>query len=306
MSNYLEVARSGKNHWWRYLVSFPGIIFIWLFVGSIPVVVLIAYLQMDGNPATKFTETGFTGISLLLEFVVTMSSFIPFIAATLLAVRFVHERPLRTLMTGETKIRWRRIFVGAGVWSCLAALIAIVESLLYPGRYVLTFQPATLLLFTLLALILIPIQTSAEEVFFRGYLLQWMGLWLKNKWLLSFLNGALFFLPHAANPEMAINSILVGLGYFAIGFFFTLITVQDNGMELALGMHAANNLFAALFANYTVTALPSPALFTIQTLDPVYSLISLVIGMIVFYILYFTLLVPRPQNAYRKEGHSEA
>jgi uncharacterized protein len=306
MSNYLEVARTGKNDWWRYLISFPGIIFIWLFVGSIPVVLLIAYMQTDGNPATDVTRTGFTGIPLLLEFVVTMSSFIPFIAATLLAVRFIHERPLRTLITGEPGIRWKRIFVGAGVWFCIAASIAIIESLLYPGRYVLTFQPLALLVFAILALVLIPIQTSAEEVFFRGYLLQWMGLRLKNKWVLAFLNGALFFLPHAANPEMAVDSLLVGLGYFVIGFFFTLITVQDNGLELALGMHAANNLFAALFANYTVTALPSPALFTIQTLDPVYSLVSLLIGMTVFYILYFTLLVPKPQHAHAKEDRGES
>lgn len=306
MSNYLEVAHSGKNEWWRYLISFPGIVFIWLFVGSIPVVLLIAYLQMDGNPATSVTATGFAGIPLLVEFLVTMSSFIPFILATLLAVRFVHARPVRTLITGESRIRWGRIFTGAGLWLGIAALIALVEALLYPGRYVLTFQPAELLLFTILALIIIPIQTSAEEVFFRGYLLQWMGLRLKNKWVLSFLNGALFFLPHAANPEMAANSILVGLGYFAIGFFFTLITLQDNGMELALGMHAANNLFAAVFANYTVTALPSPSLFTIQTLDPVYALAALLIGILVFYILYFTLLVPKTPHPHREENHSES
>ena len=218
MSNYLEVARTGKNDWWRYVISFPGIIFIWLFVGSIPVVLLIAYLQMDGNPATDVSGTGFTGIPLLLEFVVTMSSFIPFLAATLLAVRFIHERQLSTLITGETKIRWRRILAGAGMWFCIAASIAIVEALLYPGRYMLTFQPLALLVFAIFALVLIPIQTSAEEVFFRGYVLQWIGLRLKNKWALSFLNGLLFFLPHAANPEMAVNSLLVGLGYFAIGF----------------------------------------------------------------------------------------
>jgi hypothetical protein len=198
------------------------------------------------------------------------------------------------------------MFAGAGLWFCIAASIAIVEALLFPGRYVLTFQPLTLLVFAIFALVLIPIQTSAEEVFFRGYLLQWIGLRLKNKWILSFLNGVLFFLPHAANPEMAVNSLLVGLGYFAIGFFFTLITVQDNGMELALGMHAANNLFAVLFANYKVTALPSPALFTIQTLDPVYGLISLVIGMSIFYVLYIKLLVPKPQDAHSKEDRSEA
>jgi len=216
-----------------------------------------------------------------------MLTFIPFIVATLSAVRFIHARPLRTLVTAASHIRWMRMLAGAGVWFVIAAWIAIIESLLYPGRYVLTFEPVTWAVYALVALILIPIQASSEELFFRGYLLQWMGLRLRNKWILAFINGALFFLPHLVNPEMAANAILVGLGYFAFGFFAVLLTLQDNGMELALGMHAANNLFAALVANYTITAIPSPSVFTIQTLDAAYGLISAVIGMIVFYLVFF-------------------
>jgi len=286
MNDYLKLARQGKNDWWRYLISFPAILVLWLSVGSVPVILLLAYVSMDGDPATNFSGTGFVGVPVILEFLVTMSSFIPLLAANFLAVRLIHARPLKTLVTAADHIRWRRIFAGAGVWLLIAALLSVVESLLYPDRYVLTFQPIVLI-FAVLALILIPIQTSAEEFFFRGYLLQWMGLRLKGKWLLSFLNGALFFLPHAANPEMATHSILIGLGYFAMGFFFTLITLQDQGIELALGVHAANNLFAGLFANYAVSALPSPSLFTVKTLDPVYSLISLIVGMILFYVVFF-------------------
>jgi uncharacterized protein len=306
MSNYLEVARTGKNDWWQYIISFPAILATWLIVGSVPVFFLIAYVQLDENPATDVTASGFSGIPLLVEFLVTMSSFIPFILATLLVVRFIHNRPVQTLITGEPRVRWKRIFVGGGIWFAIAALIATVESLLYPGRYVLTFQPGELLVFVIFALILIPIQTSAEEVFFRGYLLQWIGLRLKNKWVLSVLNGLLFFLPHTANPEMAVDSTLVGLGYFVFGFVFTLVTVQDNGMELALGVHAANNLFIALFANYTITALPSPSLFTVQELDPVYGLISLVVGSILFFVIYFTLLVPKAQYAHSEQDRGEA
>lgn len=287
MSDYLEITHSGKNDWWRYILSLPVIITIWLLVGSVPVIMLMAYVTMDGNPATDFSGIGFTGVPVLPEFLITMSSFIPFFAATLLAVRFIHARPLKTLITGQSRIRWEKMIAAAGVWMVIAALLSVVEAFLYPGRYVLTLQPFTLLAFAIFALIFIPIQTSAEELFFRGYLLQWMGLRLKNKWLLSLLNGVLFFLPHAANPEMASGSVLIGLGYFAMGFFLTLITLQDHGMELALGMHAGNNLFAGLFANYSVTALPSPALFTVQFLDPVYSLVSLVVGMIVFYAIFF-------------------
>ncbi|MDQ2690839.1 MAG: CPBP family glutamic-type intramembrane protease, partial [Chloroflexota bacterium] len=227
MNDYLELARQGRNDWWRYLISFPSILATWLLVGSIPVIVLVAYVSMDGDPATDFTGTGFVGIPVILEFFITMSSFIPLLAATFLAVRFIHARPLKTLVTAASRIRWGRIFAGAGVWLLIAALLSLIESNLYPGRYVLNFQPATLLIFAVFALILIPLQTSAEEFFFRGYLLQWMGLRLKSKWLLAFLNGAVFFLPHAANPEMAVNSTLIGLSYFMMGFFFTLITLQD-------------------------------------------------------------------------------
>ena len=287
MSKYLEVAHQGRNEWWRYLISFAVILGFWFIVGSIPVVLLMTYISMDADPGTSFSGAGFVGVPVIVEFLFTMSSFIPFLVGTLLAVRFIHARSLKTLVTGESHIRWGRVFAGAAGWLLIAALISTIESLLYPGRYVLTFQPVTLTIYAILALILIPLQTSAEEFFFRGYLLQWMGLRLKNTWLLSLLNGVLFFLPHTANPEMAANSVLIGLGYFVMGFFLTLITLRDNGIELALGMHAANNLFAALFANYTVTALPSPSLFTVQTLDPVYSLISLIVGTIVFYLIFF-------------------
>lgn len=307
MKNYLEVARRGRNEWWRYLLSLSAILLFWFIIGSIPVLLLMTYVSMDGDSSTGFTGTGFTGIPVIPEFLITMLSFVPLLVATLLVVRFIHARPLKTLFTGEARIRWGRILAGAAVWMLIAALVSLLEALLYPGRYELTFQPVTLLVFAVFALILIPIQTSAEEFLFRGYLLQWMGLRLKNKWILSLLNGALFFLPHAANPEMATGSILVGLSYFVMGFFLTLITLQDNGIELALGMHAANNLFASLFANYVVTALPSPALFTIQDIDPVYSLISLVAGLIVFYIIFFrtSLLVPETPNAYAEKDHGE-
>jgi membrane protease YdiL (CAAX protease family) len=287
MGDYLQAARTGKNDWWRYLISFPAILAIWFIGGTLLVLPLMAYVLLDGDPATTFSDTGFAGVPVVVNFLATVLTFLPLIAATLLAVRFIHVRSLRSLVTGEERIRWGRLMAGAGVWFVLAGLVSVTEALLYPGRYVLTFQPMTLHVYASAALFFIPLQTSAEELLFRGYLLQWMGLRLKNKWLLAFLNGALFFLPHIVNPEMATNGILIGLGYFAMGFFFALITLQDNGMELALGMHAANNLFAALFANYAITALPSPALFTIQTLDPVYSLVSVVIGMIVFYLIFF-------------------
>jgi membrane protease YdiL (CAAX protease family) len=70
------------------------------------------------------------------------------------------------------------------------------------------------------------------------------------------------------------------------------VTLRDGRLELALGLHAANNLFAALFANYSVTVMPTPSIFTVNTLDVVYSVSTAVFGLIVF-VLVFSGRSPR-------------
>ncbi|MEW5941800.1 MAG: CPBP family intramembrane glutamic endopeptidase, partial [Chloroflexota bacterium] len=133
----------------------------------------------------------------------------------------------------------------------------------------------------------VPIQTSSEELFFRGYLIQNIGLKLKHPLALSFVSGVLFTLPHLANPEVAEDALLVPLFYFFFGAFATYVSLRDNGLELPLGMHAGNNLFTALFVNATVTALPTPAVFTVTEFDVVYNLVAPIVAMVIFYVLMF-------------------
>jgi membrane protease YdiL (CAAX protease family) len=287
MKTYLDAALEGKNDWWRFLIAYPFIIITWFVIGSIPIIALAAVVALDNNPLTGLASTGFVGIDPLLSFTVNMSSFIPFILATIIAVILIHKRPVRTLVTPEPKINWKRIFAGMGTWAVLAAVVAVVESLLYPGRYTFTPNITQFIPFAIVSVLIVPIQTSSEELFFRGYLIQNIGLKIKNSWILSLLSGFLFTLPHLANPEVSVNAVLVPLFYFFFGAFATLVTLHDNGLELALGMHAGNNLFTALFVNATITALPTPALFIINELDAIYNLISPLIAMAVFYMLMF-------------------
>ena len=241
----------------------------------------------DGNPATGITGNQLIGVDPLVNFVVNLLAFVSFFLATLLVVRFIHQRPARSLISPATTIKWKRLFTGMGLWFILAALMAVVEALLFPGRYLFTLDLAKWIPFAVVALLLVPIQTSAEELFFRGYFIQNLGLRLKNPYLIIALSGLLFVLPHLANPEVSVNPLLVVISYFAIGAFTALVTLRDNGLELALGYHAGNNLFAFIFANCSITPLKTPSVFTIQTLDPVYGLITLLVAMAAFYILVF-------------------
>lgn len=285
---YLALAGEGRNEWWRYAIALFVIAFMWLVVGSMPLLALAVAVMIDDNPATTVDATTgqFAGIHPGLPFIAIMLSFLCFVVGVYLAVRFVHQRRFLSLVTPGA-VRWGRLVEAFALWFMLSAATAMVEALLYPGRYQLTFQPLQFVIFLFFALVLIPVQTSAEEFFFRGYLLQSAGLLLRNPIILSVISGAVFMVPHLANPEMAVDILLLPVYYFLFGAFLAFVSLKDNGLELALAIHAANNLFAGLFANYAGSALATPAIFTANELDPVYTLVTTPIAMTVLYFWFF-------------------
>ena len=115
-----------------------------------------------------------------------------------------------------------------------------------PENYVYNFKLVPFLIFLFLGLILIPLQTSFEEYFFRGYLMQGLGLATKSRWFPFVFTSIAFGLMHIANPEVGKMGYIILIYYVGTGFFLGILTLMDEGLELALGFHAANNLFGAL------------------------------------------------------------
>jgi membrane protease YdiL (CAAX protease family) len=295
VDEYLDLAGLGKNEWWRYVVAILIILFTWQIIGSIPTVILIAWVLLDGNAATFVNrDATFTGVSLNISFIAFMLASWAFVVGIFLAVHFIHQRRFLTLATPAVSIRWKRLFQGFGVWFVLSILVAVTEALLHPGRYVWSLNLGDYIPFVFLAIILIPIQTSAEELFFRGYLLQAFGRRVRNIWLLSAISGVIFMLPHFLNPEAKLNLWLMGLYYFSMGAAMAYVSLRDGRLELALGMHAANNLFTALFANAVVTVMPTPSMFTVMEMDVVYSVISSLVIILVFVALFVGPLRENP------------
>jgi membrane protease YdiL (CAAX protease family) len=302
MNDYLDAVHQGRNEWWRYILSIALILILWLIIGSIPVFLFGAFLLMDGNPDSKLTALGFSGVSPLMAMFVILSSYLFFFAAIFIAVRFIHKRPFRSLVTSQIKVNWRRLFAGFSFWFIIAGLVSIFEAILYPSRYVFSFDPNKFVLFAFFAILLIPIQASCEELFFRGYLMQGLGLSIRGIIILPMVSGLIFGVLHLANPEMSVPSgaWMLGVSYFLVGFFAGVITLLDGGLELALGLHIANNLYTALVVNTTVSALASESYFKVNEIDPLYGLISLAIGLVIFYLLAF-LIFPREDITPAKE-----
>ena len=262
-ADFLNLSSLGKNNGWRYTLAIVFILSMWQVIGTIPYA-LVYFLEWSRNVFVNYLAVSF--------------SFIVFFASIWFAIRFIHQRPFLSLINPGLKINWRKALLGFGVWFLISAVSAVVDASIHPGTYQWTFEWPGWLWFSLLAIPLTTIQTSAEELFFRGYLLQGFGRTIRNPWVLSLLSGLVFAVPHFLNPEMGTNFVLLALFYFGFGFFLTMITLRDNSLELALGIHAANNLFAVTIANYSGSALTSISIFTSTGIDPVFNLISLMVG----------------------------
>jgi membrane protease YdiL (CAAX protease family) len=241
---YLALADQGKNAWWRYAVGIVLTLVIWM-VGT--AFLTVPFLNAPDSVAA---------------FSVSLLTFGLLIVGAWLATAWLHRRSFGSLIGPSGRLNGRRLLLGAGIWAGLLILVTLANVIFMGVRYTFNANFLQGWPYLLAALVLIPLQTSAEEFFFRGYLLQASGRLTKNWLVLSLLNGVLFTLPHLANPEVEQNDFLIAfLNWFLVGAGWTLITLRSGSLDYALGIHAINNLLLTVLFGYTGGGLPPIALF---------------------------------------------
>lgn len=292
---YLDLVRLGENQWWRYCLGLVIILLFWFVVGGMLYLVPLswgAFTLYSSDVLSAGLDVlaieGFIELAPpIVLFTATFLTFVPLLIGIWAAVRLIHQRPLRTLVTPAPEVNWNRVVQGFLLFGALLAVATGVEALLYPGRYEFVLDVGRFWPFLFVGLILIPVQTASEELLFRGYWLQGLSLLVKTPLLLCIVSGLLFALPHLANPELQAGFWLVAPQYFIVGFALSFITLKDNGLELALGVHTVNNLFVGLLVSFPDSAIQSETIFFSSTMDPVFSLISVVVVYAVFYLVMF-------------------
>ncbi|MCB0442592.1 MAG: CPBP family intramembrane metalloprotease [Flavobacterium sp.] len=172
----------------------------------------------------------------------------------LLWVKFIHGQSIRSLTTSRKKVDWKRIFFSFSVWGLFTIVTTLIFYFLSPESFVINFNPIKFFSFLIIALLLIPLQTSFEEYFFRAYLMQGIGVLTKSRLIPLLITSVTFGLMHIANPEVGKLGMIIMVYYIGTGFFLGIMTLMDEGLELALGFHAANNLIGALLVTADWTA----------------------------------------------------
>lgn len=282
--NYLFPERGASEHFVQKLVGTWGIFIGW-FIGGGIITSILMMIFTDENNLFHVYPTAFTNFLIL-------------IGCIYLVMRWF-KRPFLSLITHRQKFDYGQYFFGFGLWTAMLGVSSYIGYLTAPADYEFTFELETFAIALLLLAIWLPIQTGAEEIFFRGYLPQLFSARISNFWVLLVISSLLFSAPHMANPEAAGNLGVAFAAYALIGATFGIGSYLTGSLEIGMGAHLANNFFGLLIVGYANSAVPGNAIWTMPPADLDQSAIAGVVLLAIWFGLV-KLLWPR----FRKRADS--
>ena len=263
--SFIDKAKDGNNSFSSYLLGIALIISVYL-LGSY---FLILDLQWN------FGIESFDGIS-QKEIVRILGNnrflawlVVPFLFVALFLVihtKFVHKRTVLSIFSGRENFDWKRVLFSFSLLFSVLSLFLFIQYL-SSDSLIFQFDLQKFIPLFFIAIFLLPIQTSCEELLFRSYILQGIKMRTKKNSIAVLISGIMFGSIHIGNPEIAKIGYHIIVYYMLVGVFLALISLFDNGIELALGYHAANNVFAALMITNNWQAFQTDAVF-MDNADP--------------------------------------
>lgn len=289
---YLSVGRKGKNIWWRYVLGVFLVLIASNILGYIPL-----ELYMDSADVSHLskveiyeyqTEMNFDklGLSKNVGLIVIISGFLFGLIGLFLVQMYLHNRSIFTLFSSFDRIRWKRVFLGVALWGFIL-LVQLIASLYFnTSDYYFQFDESKFFPLLLICVFLLPIQTSFEELFFRGYFMQALGNIIKYPIVVVILSSLLFAIAHGFNPEVkAFGATKMMLYYFGFAMLAALVTLFDDGLELAIGMHAINNIFTALTVTEKNAVIQTDAIWEVSNVSISWG------DVLIYYLMFAAFLV---------------
>ncbi|MEO6305507.1 MAG: type II CAAX endopeptidase family protein, partial [Bacteroidia bacterium] len=285
-------AINGLNNAWMYFAGITatllGYVLCQLII-SFPLLNIalsngLALSDLQENPGILF-DADKIGINknILLAMLLSMFAFALF--GLYVVVKKIHHKAFITIITAYNKIRYKRFFFAFLVWGGLVITVTLASFIINPGEATLQFKPGSFFLLLIVSLLLMPIQTSSEEIIIRGYLMQGLAILFKNGIFPLIITSLLFGFLHMDNPEVKEYGWLVMLPYYSLfGAFLGMITLLDEGLELALGVHFANNLFSSLLITTPNGVLQTDAIFLVKAPDPT---AEVILSIVMFVVTFF-------------------
>lgn len=256
MNRFLEDFSPQKKSFSWYLLG-SVIVILFSFLGQFPMFFFLPDTIVAGSsPTTLFAHLN----SNLVLFLYLFPFFIAFFGF-LFVIKKLHGQTLTQIITANAKVDIKKLLFAFVFWTLVTLFIFGIDYVLSPGDYVWNFQWQPFLIMFGISLFFVPFQSGLEELLFRGYLMQGFATLTKSRFGALVLTSVIFGSLHVANPE--IEKLGMGLlaYYIGTGFFFGIIALIDEGIEIPLGLHIANNLITALLVTADWTAFQTESVF---------------------------------------------
>jgi len=260
-------------------------------IGAIPLVVAM-FIKSASDPdvinrlSTNPNDLGALGLGQDFGFFAMLFPFFIGLLAFVLLIRPLNGRDMKSVINGAGRLRWNRFLISALVYGILSAAYFFIYLKADPSNFRLNNTSSTLIPLILISLLCIPFQAAFEEVVFRGYMMQGFAVLARNRWMPLIMTSLLFGLMHSFNPEVEEFGFLTMMPqYVLFGLIFGIITILDDGIEAAIGAHAANNAFLCIMVTNRASALQTSAVYEQLNIYPWIEFAGLLVTGIVFILI---------------------
>ena len=267
--NFLQLGYKGNNNVWLYILTM-FLVFVGMQIASLPLI--FAAYKTVGYDLDRFregAEQNFMNIGMdaNLYLFLMIFTFAFSILVLFLCVKYMHKKKFLSIITSRSTLDWKRVFFAFVLWGSISVIIIFIGIFMSPEDYTWNFKLVPFTILLLVSFLFLPFQTSAEEFVFRGYLMQGFAILAKNKWFPLLMTSIIFGLLHGMNPEVEKLGSIVMVFYIGTGLLFGITTLMDEGTELALGLHASNNIVAAFLVSTDWMVFQTDALY-LDTSEP--------------------------------------
>jgi uncharacterized protein len=263
-AGYPQLLRGEGYARWRSVVGVVmGLSFFILLTNLVSQFVVFISWALFGSAVaypTYFSQAfAFERLSGMLAANLGIATLIP---VSCMLMMLLHRMQPAWLLSVQAKVRWPYFL------ACLGVAVVALNGVLLLSTLVsrpASFGPqAGFWGFLVVILLTAPIQAAAEEVFFRGYLMQALGSLFSRAWIGVVASALVFALFHGA------QNLPLFLDRFAFGLLAAVLVWRTGGIEASVAAHIVNNIFAYVIAGLTTSIAALKAVREIGWLDAVF------------------------------------
>lgn len=221
-----------------------GIYFVLLLIVSFALLAFAVMLRVPYDYLTDLQRIYANVFKTPLVFIALLITIIPVIPAIFIARLITNFKPLGLVHSIAGRMRWSYlgVFLGFGflIFGLYYVGFATLDGSLTTQNSVHPLNSGMFWLYIVLILLIVPFQCYAEELLFRGYLMQTVGRWLKNPVWAIIIPAPIFMVLHGYGLWGLLSVLTMAL---IAGF----LCWYTGGLEAGIGLHIANNVSIFIF-----------------------------------------------------------